>query len=262
MQDSKIRRESTTTLSECASRPSTGITGEGQLFENAEHFRRVLKTHAIMMNRSFTYIKNEKNRIVVVCSETECPWRIRASLHKNDGTFGIRTCNLKHSCGVDNLKDRGHPKADANWIAYQIREKVKTDPSYKPCVAVNDIHRAFGVVVPYHRAWVGKELAVRDIHGDECESFDKLRWFCDVLRETNPGSIADLEIFPDTMKFRRIFISIAACVAGFVKGCRPMLFLDGTHIKSKWKGCLLSAVCKDADNGMFTVAYAGRYGDM
>ena len=35
-----------------------------------------------------------------------------------------------------------------------------------------------------------------------------------------------------------------------------MLFLDGTHIKSKWKGFILCAVAKDADGGFLTVAFA------
>ncbi|XP_073130790.1 uncharacterized protein [Henckelia pumila] len=39
-------------------------------------------------------------------------------------------------------------------------------------------------------------------------------------------------------------------------GCRPLIFLDGTHIKNKYKGCLLVAVSKDANDDIFTLAYA------
>ncbi|XP_073304221.1 uncharacterized protein [Primulina huaijiensis] len=57
-------------------------------------------------------------------------------------------------------------------------------------------------------------------------------------------------------KFRRLFISLHACIVGFVKGCRPLIFLDGTHIKKKFKGCILSAVTKDANDDLFTLAFA------
>ena len=45
-------------------------------------------------------------------------------------------------------------------------------------------------------------------------------------------------------------------MVGFVNGCRPLIFLDGTHIKNKYKGSLLSAVTKDPNDDLFTVAYA------
>ena len=158
-----------------------GIMAEGQAFVDAEQFRRVLKSHAIATKRSFTYKKNERERVVVVCSDKECSWKIRASLHKSDGSFGIRTCNLNHTCGADNLKQRGHPKADANWIAGLIKEKLRGEPNYATRSAMNDIHRALGVEVPYHRAWLGKEIALREINGDDRQSFDKLRWYCSAL---------------------------------------------------------------------------------
>ncbi|XP_073130753.1 uncharacterized protein [Henckelia pumila] len=39
-------------------------------------------------------------------------------------------------------------------------------------------------------------------------------------------------------------------------GCRSLIFLDGTHIKNKYKGCLLVVVAKDANDDIFTLAYA------
>ncbi|KAG6489570.1 hypothetical protein ZIOFF_050845 [Zingiber officinale] len=36
----------------------------------------------------------------------------------------------------------------------------------------------------------------------------------------------------------------------------PLVFLDGTHIKNKYKGCILVAVAKDANDDLFTLAYS------
>lgn len=235
------------------------IRGEGQKFENADSFRRAIKNHCIAIRRGFKYVKNEKGRVTVHCSMEGCGWRIHASHHKSDQSFRIRTSSLEHTCGVNNLRDRHHPKADANWVAGFMKEKLRRDPTYKPNAVIDDIHAAFAVEISYRTAWCAREIAMKEINGANGNAFDKLRWFCNALKETNPGSVADLEVYPESSKFRRVFIAISACVLGFKEGCRPMIFIDGAFIKSKWKGCLLSAVAKDGNGGFLTLAFAGTH---
>ena len=233
------------------------IRGVGQTFNDAAHFRRVIKNYCISQKWEFKYERNDGNKIAVICSSEGCMWRVYASFHKVDRTFGIRRCNLVHSCGSNVLSGRDNPKANARWIAHHIQEKVRTDPNYKVKNARTDLKKDFGVEINYQKAWNAREIALREIHGNDCDSFNKLRWFCDAVKESNPGSVADLDSCTEKGKFRRIFIAFHSCIAGFIQGCRPMLFLDGTHIKSKWKGVILTAVAKDANDGLVTVAYAG-----
>ncbi|XP_073153646.1 uncharacterized protein [Henckelia pumila] len=42
----------------------------------------------------------------------------------------------------------------------------------------------------------------------------------------------------------------------FISGCRPLIFLDGTDIKNKYKGNILVAIAKDDNDDLFTLAYA------
>ncbi|XP_073133346.1 uncharacterized protein [Henckelia pumila] len=231
------------------------IRGEGQNFKNADEFRKVLKNYAIATMRSFVYKKNDQQKVFVVCNVSGCSWKIYASKYKADGTFGIRKCCLQHVCEEANLRSRGHPKADSAWVANIIKDKLRGEPSYRPSAIVRDIHREYGVELKYHTAWMGKEIAMHQLYGTEKGCFDKLRWYCDALKQTNPGSWADCEV-DEMNKFRRLFISLHACIVGFVKGCRPLIFLDGTHIKNKFKGCILSAVTKDANDDLFTLAFA------
>lgn len=232
------------------------IRGVGQTFKDAAEFRMCLKNYVVATRRSFTYRKNESDKILVVCSEKNCEWKIYASRHKSDNSFGIRKCNLRHSCGDDNLRSRGHHKADSSWVANVVKEKLRGEPSYRPCTIMKDIQRDYGLELEYHKVWAGKEMAMHDIHGTDKGSYDKLRWYCRAVKETNPGSFVECEIDPMTKKFRRLFICFHACVVGFISGCRPLIFLDGTHIKNKYKGCLLVAVAKDANDDIFTLAYA------
>ncbi|KAK9290183.1 hypothetical protein L1049_008349 [Liquidambar formosana] len=50
----------------------------------------------------------------------------------------------------------------------------------------------------------------------------------------------------DSKWFKRFFAYFYACIHGF-KYCRPMLFVDGTFLKSKYKGQLLAATAKDGN---------------
>ncbi|XP_061998881.1 uncharacterized protein LOC133716173 [Rosa rugosa] len=60
----------------------------------------------------------------------------------------------------------------------------------------------------------------------------------------------------DIRRFQRMYICFAACKNGWMNGCRPIIGLDGCHIKGHHPGQLLAAVGIDANNGMFPIAYA------
>ncbi|XP_073154076.1 uncharacterized protein [Henckelia pumila] len=121
------------------------IRGVGQTFEGAAEFRKCLKNYSVATRRSFVYVKNDSKKVIVICTEKSCEWRIYASKHKSDNIFGIRKCMLKHSCGENNLRSRGHPRADAYWIENVVKEKLRGEPSYRPCTMQQDLQREFGV---------------------------------------------------------------------------------------------------------------------
>ncbi|CAL2270526.1 unnamed protein product [Prunus armeniaca] len=52
------------------------------------------------------------------------------------------------------------------------------------------------------------------------------------------------------------------CKKGFLDGCKPVVCLDGCHVKGPHSGQVLSTMGVDANNGMFPLAYAylPRYG--
>src|SRR5438046_1018504 len=56
-------------------------------------------------------------------------------------------------------------------------------------------------------------------------------------------------------QFFRLFICYAASANGF-EHCRPVLSLDGAHLKGKNLGILLSATTTDANRSLFPLAHA------
>ena len=56
--------------------------------------------------------------------------------------------------------------------------------------------------------------------------------------------------------FDRIYICFEALKKGFKKGCRPIIVVDGFHLKENQKGHILSVVGIDSNNGMFPITYS------
>ncbi|KAI5347951.1 hypothetical protein L3X38_000838 [Prunus dulcis] len=88
-----------------------------------------------------------------------------------------------------------------------------------------EIKENYGLDIPYHVAWYGKESTTKDLHGDEELSYAHLPWYVDVLKASNVGSHCVLDCGEDGSRFQWIFICFKASIDGF-RWCRPMLFID------------------------------------
>ncbi|KAL7212462.1 hypothetical protein ACSBR2_015200 [Camellia fascicularis] len=86
-------------------------------------------------------------------------------------------------------------------------------------------------------------------------SFHQLKWYNKAIMENNPHSYINLDFDQQTGRFVRYIISFRACIDGF-NHCRPLLFLDGTFLKGRFKGNLLATITKDGNQGLFSVAFA------
>ncbi|KAL7205110.1 hypothetical protein ACSBR2_018100 [Camellia fascicularis] len=64
--------------------------------------------------------------------------------------------------------------------------------------------------------------------------------------EHNPGTHINIEYDEHTHRFTRYFIAFKACIDGF-NHCRPLLFLDATFLKGRYKGFLLATTAKDGN---------------
>ena len=83
------------------------------------------------------------------------------------------------------------------------------------------------------------------------------------LRSCNPGSrfflttnsVGDPDSPEHKQHLATLYWSYDACKRGFLAGCRSVIFVDGCHIKTKYKGVLLTAVGIDPNDCIFPVAF-------
>jgi len=234
------------------------ITGVGQEFENSKHFRMAMGNYSIATGRKYVFVNNKTKCVTVRCINWKavngkCQFRIHCSRSVKDGTYAIRTATLAHTCKAG-LPEKRHPCASRNWVASFMKDRLRKDRLYPAYAVRDDVEREVKIKISYKQAWRGKGIALQEIFGNDNASFDRFPWWCEKIKETNPGSIADLEVKDG--RFHRIFISFAACMAGFRALERPLMFVDGTHLKSKYKHTMLSATGLDGDSGFFIIAYA------
>lgn len=229
-----------------------GITGVGQDFESAKEFRDGLQKYAIAHRFVYKLKKNDTSRASGICVAEGCPWSIHASWVPASQSFRIKKFNNLHTCAGEAWKS-AHP--GRNWLVSIIKERLRESPHHKPKEIANGIFRDFGIELNYTQVWRGLEHARVQLQGSYKDSYNQLPSFCEKVVETNPGSFAKL-VISDDKRLKCLFVSFHCLIHGFQNGCRPLLFLESTSLKSKYREMLLTATAVDADDGFFPVAFA------
>ena len=116
-----------------------------------------------------------------------------------------------------------------------MMEKICRKPLYRPIDVIGDVKDDYRLDIEYHHVWLGVENARRGTYGDEAISFQQLRRYFEEADKVNPRSHLITKVDDDSKRFRRCFVAFGACIQGF-KFLRPMIFLDGTFLKGRYKG--------------------------
>ena len=81
-----------------------------------------------------------------------------------------------------------------------------------------------------------------------------------MIRLNDKGSrvILQIEMEDENVhpKFKRMYIRYNAQKVGFLGGCRPIIGLDGCHLKGRFGGQILATTARDANDNIFPVASA------
>ncbi|GJX45203.1 hypothetical protein Tco_0261879 [Tanacetum coccineum] len=83
--------------------------------------------------------------------------------------------------------------------------------------------------------------------------------FINALEATNPNTIVkwfhDPQSSPNVITFKFIFWAFGPAINAF-RLCPPIICVDNAHLKGCYRGKLLVAVTKDANNNILLIAYA------
>ena len=210
--------------------PKFAVSAEFDSFADLKH---ACQRAALLDVYEFIPERVSTTHYTLKCKSPECLWYLYASPVSDTSVWRIRTSSQTHTChGLTHL---GHHNIDEEFISTEILPKLREDASYAPKAIMRDIKAEYGVEISYQKARRAKERALSHINGSHEDAYRHLPKYCQEIERSNPGSTVKLEINPATNQFKRLFICFAASAMGFAY-CRPVLGLDGTHLKHKYQG--------------------------
>ncbi|XP_074282837.1 uncharacterized protein LOC141607385 [Silene latifolia] len=247
----------------------------GLKFCSVEVLRVALRAHAIENRYEYYFLHNGKNIVRAYCKQKcKCPWdkvrsKIRCvcqqflcpfTLYATTTTttkeyMEIRTLNLTHTCSFKGVNS----KVSSEYLAEKYLEDWRENPNWELSSFVRDVYRTLGVKISYHQAWLTRARARLIINGDGADEYGRVWEYAHALRKYNPGStvivlVDNVENPPP--QFQRMYVCLKACKVGFLAGCRPLIGVDGCHLKGPYPGMCLVAVSMDANNNIYPVAWA------
>ncbi|KAL5538636.1 hypothetical protein UlMin_046178 [Ulmus minor] len=187
--------------------------------------------------------KSNSHFTIIRCLDTSCSWRVRAKRLEGSGYWMVTKYERKHTCTTDFKKVRY--RQATSWVVGECVKKRLINPRrvFKPRDVIDDMKRKFGVDISYSVAWRGREYAYKNLRlGTPEQSYSLLPGYLHMLRETNPD------------RFKYLFIAFDASIKGF-QYCRHVVSIDATHMKGKYRGVLFMAVCHDANQQIFPLAF-------
>ncbi|KAK4847572.1 hypothetical protein QYF36_003431 [Acer negundo] len=116
----------------------------------------------------------------------------------------------------------------------------------------------YGLQVMYSKAHDALQYALSLTYGTHEESFKLLPSFAYVLEQQNPSTITDLQCADDDT-FLYFFMSLGSSIRGFRRCMRPVIAVDGTHLKGRFGGTMFVATAQDGNERVYPIAFG--YGD-
>ena len=97
-----------------------------------------------------------------------------------------------------------------------------------------------------------------NIAGKHEAEYAKVFAYGNEIKRQMPGSTVKIMSEPNQAgrRFLRMYICLAPLKEGFLDGCKPVIGLDGCHLKGPLGGILLTAVGTDPNDGMYPIAWA------
>ncbi|KAL6584380.1 hypothetical protein OROMI_003669 [Orobanche minor] len=206
----------------------------------------------LLQHLEFETKKSSPQRYVLVCKHNKdvCPFILRA---KSLGNAWVVDVWCTHTCEKD-LRYHADPTVLSKVLAsYFVPNLMVEGVVLRPRDIQAQVQRLFGAKIKYSTALYARNQALTMTYGDSIKSFRKLPSYFYMLEQSNPGSVVDLQT-DEVGAFDYCFMSLAASIRDF-KACRPVIVVDGTHLKGKYNGIMFVAAIKDANEQIFPLAF-------
>ncbi|XP_075104457.1 uncharacterized protein LOC142178562 [Nicotiana tabacum] len=182
-----------------------------------------MKHYSVMNKFQFRVKRSSAKSYWLVCVSKNCTWHFKATSINDSAMFKVRKFNSLHTCSLmDSTFIQRKPTAMV--VGSMVIPKY-ADPKiiYTPKDIQTDMFFEHGVNLTYMQAWRAKEKALEFLIGHHAVSYNKLPSYLYILEKTYLG---------------------------------PVVVVDGTFLKSAYRGIMLTTSTMDAAGTILPLAYA------
>nr|XP_009765360.1 PREDICTED: uncharacterized protein LOC104216925 [Nicotiana sylvestris] len=225
----------------------------GQMYKDKATLKEVMENYSISQRFQFRVDRSNAVSYALLCISEYCEWRFKASSFNKLELFKVREFIDNHTCP---LKDKVYEQrqASSSLIGGMIRPKLTNHKrKYTPKDIIDDVKSDLGVDVSDMLAWRAKEKEMNFLRGKPADSYKKLPGYLYTMDMTYPGSHIRMVKSPNN-EFMYVYISLYAFIKGF-DHCRPIVVVDGSHLKSYYTGTFVSASTLDGAGHILPLAY-------
>ncbi|GKB27161.1 transposase, MuDR, MULE transposase domain protein [Tanacetum coccineum] len=232
----------------------------GDKFDNKVVCMFVIAKKAVIEGYEFFVLKSCTKRYSVRCAQPECKWRIYNCRLKNSKSFLTTSIHNIHTCSITQLYPN-HRNALKMLVGHMIVENLRNNKRvYSGKDIQNDFRLDWKIDISYKRAWSGKNVALEILNGSQENSFVQLPLYCHYLKMANNGTVTHIQTNDDGT-FDKCFISFGVSIRSFLYYMRPLIKIDGAHLKGTYLGTNLLAVGMDANNQIIPLATGVAQGE-
>ncbi|XP_060216251.1 uncharacterized protein LOC132643737 [Lycium barbarum] len=195
------------------------VVAVDQVYKDKDTLKTMMANYAITNRFNFHTERCNAISYTLVCVSDDCDWKLRASSIGKSELFRIREFQDKHTCPLKE-KVYSQRQATSRLINEIVKPKITNHKrKYTPKDIAKDIKNDFGMDVSYMVAWRAKEKVMIDLRGTMAESYNRL-----------------------------------PVIKGF-ECCRPIVVIDGSHLKTPFNGTVVSASTLDGAGNILPLAY-------
>ncbi|XP_075088185.1 uncharacterized protein LOC142170229 [Nicotiana tabacum] len=227
---------------------------EGQVYQDKQTVAAAMKNYSVMHKFQFRVKRSSHRSYWLICVAESCKWHFKATSINNSAMFKIRSFSRQHTCCLMDETFIQRKRTAAVLGSMVVPKYCDPKTVYTPKDIQTDMLSEHGLNLSYMQAWRAKEKALQFLRGNSCDSYNKLPKYFYILEKNYPGSVVKLKKAADDC-FLYAFVALCTSINGW-QHCRPVVVVDGTFLKSAYRGIMLTASTMDATGTIFPLAYA------
>ncbi|XP_042017747.1 uncharacterized protein LOC121765609 [Salvia splendens] len=234
----------------------------GDFFKDRDYFYQVIRQYAIMTRRPIHVAKNDGKRLRAICKGKSCEWYVYARKIEahNNTDFVVVNMQRDHAHTCSQVLDQRW--LTSKWLAERYMEKIKANP-HIPLAAIRQcVDEEFGLKVGRMKEYRARDSALEGIFGKAGLQYRRLFDYKAELERTHADSSVHIhyENFRDPEvvgpRFLRFYCCLGPLKKGWMRFCRPIIFLDACFLRGMYRGQLMTAMRIDPNNGWWPIAWA------